>query len=114
MRKLILGVGAAALLAGVAFAAEPGADAGNTRLAAADAAKFSKLDTDQDGRVSAIEAAADSKVAAGFTRADTDKDGYLSQAEFANLGRSSSSMDESEGAPQPRSDTMTPESPPPQ
>ena len=40
--------------------------------------RFTKLDADKDGRVSAIEAANDSKLAAAFTQADTDKDGYLS------------------------------------
>jgi hypothetical protein len=78
-------MGAAALLATAAFAQ----DEDNTRLAAADkSAAFQKLDTDADGRVSAIEAAADSKVAQGFTAADADKDGYLSKAEFAQLGKS--------------------------
>ena len=86
MRKMVvLGMGAAALLATAAFAQ----DADNTRVAAAEkSAAFSKLDTDADGRVSAIEAAADSKVAQGFTSADADKDGYLSKAEFAQLGKS--------------------------
>jgi len=86
MRKLIvLGMSAAALLATAAFAQ----DEDSTRVAAADkGAAFTKLDTDADGRVSAIEAAADSKVAQGFTSADADKDGYLSKAEFAQLGKS--------------------------
>jgi EF hand domain-containing protein len=86
MRKMVvLGMGAAALLATVAFAQ----DEDSSRLAAADkSATFTKLDTDADGRVSAIEAAGDSKVAQGFTAADADKDGYLSKAEFAQLGRS--------------------------
>ena len=83
--RVVLGMGAAALLATAAFAQ----DADDTRVAAADkSASFMKLDTDADGRVSAIEAAADSKVAQGFTSADADKDGYLSKAEFAQLGRS--------------------------
>ena len=86
MRKMVvLGMGAAALLATAAFAQ----DEDTTRVAAAEkSAAFSKLDTDADGRVSAIEAAADSKVAQGFTSADADKDGYLSKAEFTQLGRS--------------------------
>ncbi|HEV7714210.1 MAG TPA: EF-hand domain-containing protein, partial [Steroidobacteraceae bacterium] len=50
---------------------------------------FQKLDSDADGRVSAIEAANDSKVAAAFTAADADRDGYLSKAEFAQLGQPS-------------------------
>ncbi len=98
MRKLIPGLGATVLVASVAFAAEPPTDTGDTHLAAADSAVFTKLDTDGDGRVSAIEAAGDSRVAAGFTRADADRDGYLTRAEFAELGKSS--MDDSSSPPQ--------------
>ena len=104
MRKtVVLGMSAAALLATAAFAQ----DEDTTRLAAADNASFMKLDTDADGRVSAIEAAADSKVAQGFTAADADKDGYLSKAEFAQLGRSTerASPDERSAPPAPRSDS---------
>lgn len=105
MRTLLLGLSASALLATAAFAQEPADD--TSRLAAADtSAAFSKLDADTDGRVSAIEAASDSKVAAGFTQADMDKDGYLSKAEFQGLGRS---MDDS-GRAQPRSESMSPDS----
>lgn len=106
MKKLVLGLGATALMATVAFAQEPGASSDRARMAAADTAVFAKLDTDQDGRVSAIEAAGDSKVAAGFTAADSDKDGYLSKTEFANLGKTSSSRDS--GAA-PRSESSMPD-----
>jgi hypothetical protein len=106
MKKLVLGLSATAFIASVAFAQEPAASSDRTRMAAADTAVFAKLDTDQDGRVSAIEAAGDSKVAAGFTAADTDKDGYLSKAEFANLGKTSSSRDS--GAA-PRSESTAPD-----
>jgi hypothetical protein len=109
MRKLVLGLSATALLATAAVAQEPATD--NSRLAAADTTVFTKLDADADGRVSAIEAADDSKVAAGFTQADADKNGYLSMAEFANLGKSRGSMDDSSGAsPTPRSDSSVPDS----
>jgi Ca2+-binding EF-hand superfamily protein len=97
MRKLVLGLSATALMASVAFAAEPTAD--TTRLAAADSAVFNKLDADADGRISAIEASNDSKIAAGFTQADADKDGYLSKAEFANLAKMKSSMDHNSTTP---------------
>jgi hypothetical protein len=40
------------------------------------------LDADNDGRISAIEAADNPRVAAAFTMADKDKDGYLSKEEF--------------------------------
>lgn len=114
MRKLVLGLSAAALVASAAMAQETATD--NSRLAASSAAAtFTKLDSDADGRISAIEAANDSKVAAGFTQADADKDGYLSKAEFAALGkggstsegssaqpRSQSSSGDTEPAPRPR------------
>jgi Ca2+-binding EF-hand superfamily protein len=89
MKKRVLGMSAAALIATAAFATDQ--TPGNSRMAAADntAAMFQKLDADSDGRVSAIEAANDSKVAAAFTAADADRDGYLSKAEFAQLGKTS-------------------------
>ena len=107
MKKFVLGLGATALMVSVAFAQEP---ADTSRTAAVDSAAFTKLDSDADGRVSAIEAANDSKVAAGFTQADIDKDGYLSKAEFANLGKSSSKDDSSGATPAPRSDSTIPDS----
>jgi Ca2+-binding EF-hand superfamily protein len=81
MKKAVLGMSVAAVLATAAWAN----DTEDTKLAAADPTvkAFTKLDADADGRVSAIEAANDTKVAAGFTRADEDKDGYLSKEEFA-------------------------------
>ncbi|MBX5462998.1 MAG: EF-hand domain-containing protein [Steroidobacteraceae bacterium] len=93
MKKLVLGMSAAVLFTGAAFAGE-GEE--STKMAAADpSAQFSKLDADADGRVSAIEAANDSKVAASFTTADTDKDGYLSKTEFAKMSSGSSESMES-------------------
>ena len=104
MRKLIFGLSAMALVASAGVLAQESDD---TRLAAGEnpAAAFIKLDSDADGRISAIEAANNSKVAAGFTVADADKDGYLSKAEYAQMARSSSSS----GAAQPRSSGSTPE-----
>ena len=105
MKKLALGLGAMVLAAGAAFAQDATVTE-NSRMAAADSAAFAKLDADGDGRVSAIEAANDSKVAAGFTQADADKDGYLTKAEFANLGKASKqSMDSSDSTATPRSDS---------
>ena len=62
------------------------------RLAAMDtsAAAFRKLDADNDGRISAIEAADNPRVAAAFTMADKDKDGYLSKEEFEAMNPSAS------------------------
>jgi hypothetical protein len=59
-----------------------------TRLAAIDIsdAAFRKLDTDHDGRISALEANANPKVAARFLDADKNHDGYLSLEEFKSLG----------------------------
>lgn len=111
MRKLVLGLSATALMATAAFAQEQ-TTTESTRMAAADSAVFTKLDADADGRVSAIEAANDSKVASGFTQADADKDGYLTKSEFSGLGRGASSGrdDTSESMPAPRSDSTIPES----
>lgn len=108
MKTLVLGLSATALLASAAFAAEQTMTE-STRMAAADSAVFTKLDADADGRVSAIEAANDSKVAAGFTQADLDKDGYLTKSEFSNLGRSSSREDTSGTTPAPRSQSTIPD-----
>jgi EF hand len=49
-------------------------------------AAFRKLDTDHDGRISALEAAENPRVAAAFTMADKNKDGYLSEEEFESIG----------------------------
>jgi hypothetical protein len=104
MRKLVLGMSALALVAASAAAF---ADEDPERVAAADAAEsmtpsFTKLDADTDGRVSAIEAANNSRVAAGFTAADANKDGYLSKAEYSQLEKASSS------SASPRSSTTPP------
>lgn len=63
------------------------------RLAAMDTseAAFRKLDTDNDGRISALEAAENPRVAAAFTMADKDKDGYLSKEEFEAISSSTTS-----------------------
>ncbi|HVY81305.1 MAG TPA: hypothetical protein VG994_10020 [Steroidobacteraceae bacterium] len=108
MRKLIFGLSATILAASAAFAADPNENE-NTRMAAADTAAFNKLDADGDGRVSAIEAANDSKVAAGFTQADADKDGYLTKSEFARLGRGRTPSSDESSSPSPQSESTTPD-----
>jgi EF hand len=112
MRKLFLGTSAAALIFIAGFVAvaaqtakirlvqtsvvnpvetatqpDPGT---KLRLAAMDTseAAFRKLDADNDGRISAIEAADNPRVAAAFTMADKDKDGYLSKEEFEAINPS--------------------------
>lgn len=109
MNRLVLGIGAAAvLMTSTAFAGDPE----DTQVAAVDnsPAAFSKLDMDKDGRVSAIEAANDSKLAAAFTQADTDRDGYLSMAEFQGItgGSSSSSPSTMPSEPDPDSSATPP------
>src|ERR1700754_1687531 len=101
MRKLVLGMSALAL---VASAAAFAGDEDDTRVAAAESTtpSFTRLDADADGRVSAIEASNNSRVAAGFTSADANKDGYLSKAEDAQIEKSSSST------ASPRSSTTPP------
>jgi len=89
MKKLVLGMSAMALVASAAaFAGEED----NSKVAAAERsmAAFTKLDADADGRISAIEAANNSRLAAGFTTADADKDGYLSKSEYAQLAKAPS------------------------
>jgi len=110
MRKLVLGLSALALVASAAAFAQEEDD---TRVATAEAAtpSFTKLDADADGRVSAIEAANNSRVAAAFTSADANRDGYLSKAEYAQVEKSASSAaprpstppaDDSDAPPAPR------------
>lgn len=93
MRNLFLGISAATLFVGASIVAAQTTDVQSAsqpdpgtkmRLAAMDtsAAAFRKLDRDNDGRISALEAADNPKVAAAFTLADKDKDGYLSKEEF--------------------------------
>jgi hypothetical protein len=123
MKKVVLGMGVAALLAGAGLAsaqsakmpaedmpaAESTTPSDNTRVAAADisAATFKKLDADSDNRISAIEAANDTNVAAGFTKADADKDGYLSKDEFKKLKVSDQSAPQSSSDPSMSTDTPT-------
>jgi hypothetical protein len=71
------------------------------RLARMDtsAAAFRKLDADNDGRISALEAADNPRVAAAFTMADKDKDGYLSKEEFGAISGAGSSPDADASSP---------------
>lgn len=88
MRKLVLGLGAIALVASAAVLADD--DSARVATAESMTPSFTKLDADADGRISAIEAANNSRVAAGFTSADANRDGYLSPAEYAQLAKSAS------------------------
>jgi hypothetical protein len=104
MRKVFLAIGAVALIRLAGFVAAQAAPQDQTsaesstatepdqgtklRLARMDTspAAFRKLDADNDGRISPLEAADNPRVAAAFTIADRDKDGYLSKEEFASMG----------------------------
>jgi len=113
MRKVFLGIGALALICIAGFVtaqpspqdqAPPSSDQNAAEAAARTAsqpdqgtklrlarmdtspAAFRKLDKDNDGRISALEAADNPRVAAAFTLADKDKDGYLSKEEFEAMG----------------------------
>jgi hypothetical protein len=56
-------------------------------------AKFGKLDTNADGRISAAEANADKKLSGGFASIDADHDGYLSQSEYTTGAATMGSSD---------------------
>lgn len=106
MRKLLLGLSAIALISIAGYVAaqseknqspteatatasqpDPGTKLRLATMDTSDAA-FRKLDADNDGRISAIEAADNPRVAAAFTMGDKDKDGYLSKEEFKALSSS--------------------------
>jgi hypothetical protein len=128
MKKLFLGISAAALISIAGFVAAQTAqstlvqtsvdkpaesatqpDPGTKmRLAAMDTspAAFRKLDADNDGRISALEAADNPRVAAAFTMADKDKDGYLSREEFEAM-RSSATNAKDVDASSPSGDRAT-------
>ncbi len=114
MDKLLLGIAAGCLisLGGLVAAqtATPSHDSSTAsqedrgtrlRLAAMDtsAAAFRKLDQDNDGRVSALEAAENPRVAAAFTMADKDKDGYLSKEEFESMRSAAAPRDVDASSP---------------
>ena len=132
MRKLFLGIGAAGLLCASSLVAGQTSESSQIRsavekpvdsathpdrgtelrLASMDTspAAFRKLDHDNDGRISALEAADNTKLAAAFTMADKDKDGYLSQEEFEAMNPSSPAAMREADASSPSGDRATPPS----
>jgi hypothetical protein len=76
--------GAAAVLMPVAFAmaqnTPPAPEPGATR-----AVDLSPLDTDQDGRISKAEAAAEPAIAQVFAQVDSNADGYIDGTESKRL-----------------------------
>jgi hypothetical protein len=101
MRKLVLGMAAAALISIAGYVVAQTDRGTALRLAAMDTspAAFRKLDTDNDGRISALEAAENPKIAAAFTMADKDKDGYLSREEFEAMSSASFRSDVDASSP---------------
>ena len=125
MRKLFLGISAVALICVAGLVASRAAAQDRTpsardqtsaettaitasqpdrgtklRLARMDTsiAAFRKLDTDNDGRISALEAAENPRVAAAFTMADKDKDGYLSKEEFESMSGAANQPSDTDGS----------------
>ena len=84
---LIASVGSAMAQTEPGAASTPDPRPDRLRVAVIDTsdAAFRKLDTDHDGRISALEANSDSKVAERFLEADKNRDGFLSAAEFRTL-----------------------------
>ena len=121
MRQVLLGLGALALIcvAGYVMAQAPAQeeDRGTQlRLSRMDTSMtaFRKLDKDNDGRISALEAADNPKVAAAFTMADKDKDGYLSKEEFAAISSTNpSSSDVDASSPSGDRPAQSPQQSPP-
>lgn len=84
------------------------------RLATIDVsdAAFRRLDTDHDGRISALEANANPKVAARFLEADRNRDGYLSPEEFRTLGNGSPPNAAADTPPRPAAGAASGNAPP--
>ena len=110
MRKLVLGLSAIVLVASAAVFGDDDEDSARVATAQSMTPSFTKLDADADGRISAIEAASNSRVAAGFTSADANRDGYLSKGEYAQLAKAAAS---SSVAPSASSSRSSQESAPP-
>lgn len=108
MKKSVMGLGAAALLASVAFAADPGNSTMSSSKIDTSSSAFTKLDADGDGRVSATEAANNTQLAGVFSQADADKDGYLSRDEFKAANNAKAGTGTDTTAPKTQSDTTLP------
>lgn len=89
--KAILGVAAVALITSTAVAGDESKDSKHTA-----AAKFEKLDTDKDGRLSKDEVRTERTITAQFAAVDQDSDGYLSQTEYSAMLRSDPSSSDSQ------------------
>ena len=83
-RNIVLGMAALSAAAALADAQTEPLTIHTAAIDTSEAA-FRKLDTDHDGRISALEANSDPKVAERFLQADKNHDGFLSPAEFRAL-----------------------------
>ena len=125
MRQVLLGLGALVLICAAGYVMAQATaqqvpaqeeDRGTQlRLSRMDTsmAAFRKLDKDSDGRISALEAADNPKVAAAFTLADKDKDGYLSPEEFASISSTGAHPDVDASSPSGDQPAKAPEESPP-
>lgn len=66
-------------------------------------ASFDALDTNRDGRISAAEASADTRIV--FAQADVNGDGYLDKKEYTKASMSSGDA----SSPQPQSQSSAPD-----
>lgn len=87
VKYLLLAFSALAFSASPAFAADepakPGAAPSTSMPAGQEKGRdFAALDRDQDGSISAAEAAGDTNLKANFKKLDKDGDGKLSRTEF--------------------------------
>lgn len=67
------------------------------------AAKFDKLDSNKDGRVSKTEAQTEETLSAQFASVDQDSDGYVSKSEFTAMAQAEQPS-QGERSPQRQSD----------
>jgi len=93
----ILAVTIAATLPLAAFAG----DKDKTVTTTTTSAQFDTLDANRDGRISAAEASADSRIV--FSTADKNGDGYLDSSEYMHRGMKSDQMPS-----EPATDAETP------
>jgi len=98
--KISKSILAAAIVATLPLAVSAG-DKDKTVTTTSTSAQFDTLDTNRDGRISATEAAVDSKIV--FSTADKNGDGYLDGNEYMHRGMTNQSMPS-----EPATDTDSP------
>ena len=88
LSKLLMAAAVVAVLPLASFAGDK--DKAPAPMGTVVSAQFDTLDSNRDGRISPIEAEADSKIV--FSSADKNGDGYLDNSEFAHRDSSKESM----------------------